>query len=150
MASLSFEIPGPPRPAGRPRSAPLMRQGCAVMRANGRPVILTHKPKRSCTYEHLVAVCALAAASAQRWKVPKKGEAIYVDLKVFRKTRTGDIDNFAKAVLDGITKSRCVWIDDRQVVSANMTMGVDRARPRVEVVVRVNEIELSGVRGMTR
>jgi crossover junction endodeoxyribonuclease RusA len=59
---------------------------------------------------------------------------VAVELRVYRPRRIGDLDNTAKAVLDAI-KGR-LFGDDSEVVELLMVRNDDRARPRVEVVVR--------------
>ena len=51
---------------------------------------------------------------------------------------TGDWDNFAKSISDGITKAGNVWRDDRYVLDARvMLVGKSLDHPRAEVEVRV-------------
>ncbi|HMI79002.1 MAG TPA: RusA family crossover junction endodeoxyribonuclease, partial [Ferruginibacter sp.] len=41
-----------------------------------------------------------------------------IDIKVYKsndKLGGGDLDNYCKAILDGITSTRMIWVDDKQV-----------------------------------
>ncbi len=133
---LCFVVPGVPVPCARGRAVPLMRNGRPVLK-DGRPIIIVHTEDKTDAYEKHVATCALAAAVSSRWEKPEPKVRLGLVIRVYRVKRTGDWDNYAKGIADGITKSGRVWSDDRYVVSANIAMAVSRANPRVEVEVRV-------------
>lgn len=139
---VSFEVPGPPTPKGRPRFW------------NGHAVT----PRGTRAYEALVrmaggmAVRAVAGgtvpsgpvrvevtayhAIAASWPMAKK--AVAAECGAWGRYRGGwilprtDIDNVAKAVLDGL--NGVAYIDDRQVVALT-ALKAWAERPRVEVVV---------------
>lgn len=88
-------------------------------------------PARTRAYEKLVSEVAAKHCLAQEW-VPL--ECDYdVKLTVYRARRTGDVENFAKSVLDGMNK--IVYPDDRHVASIYVIRFEDKAAPRVEVEV---------------
>jgi crossover junction endodeoxyribonuclease RusA len=113
---LHILVPGPPVPCGRARSG------------KGK----TFTPQRTRDYELLVATMARLAVSKARW-TPPEGSTFAVTLDVYRARRTGDIDNFLKAVLDGM--NGIVFEDDRLVVAATVRLHVDTAYPRAEISV---------------
>ena len=113
--TLSFTIHGAPVPLARPRIA----NGHACM------------PERSRLYEKLVSEVARAAVIAAGWH---HWDKYTLTLRVYRQAFRGDLDNFVKAVMDGLTKAG-VWQDDRFVTSLHATMDVDRENPRVEIEV---------------
>lgn len=115
MTSLAFVIPGPPVPLARARVV------------NGH----AFTPQRSADYKRHVASCARAAITANHWHY---GESYAVTVRVYRQARRGDLDNFVKAVLDGMTMAN-VWQDDKFVYEIHSTMAVDKDNPRVEVEV---------------
>lgn len=135
---LTFIVPGIPVPCARARTV-------RVKRAPGDPrppARRTFTPDRTTEYEARVAYSARAAAGRLRWQPhPDAVYALLID--VFRETRIGDWDNYGKGVADALTKAR-LWADDRYVVDARVRLHVDRARPRIEVVVRaLNARELA-------
>jgi crossover junction endodeoxyribonuclease RusA len=109
-------VPGPPVPCGRARSG------------LGR----TYTPAKTRAYEQHVALLARLAVARAKWN-PPEGSTFAVTLDVYRARRTGDIDNFLKAVLDGM--NGIVFPDDRLVVAATVRLHVDTAYPRAEIAV---------------
>ena len=110
--SVTFHVPGPPVPKGRPRVG-----------TNGkRPVVYTDQRTRD--WEQLVALHCRSQAARKGVPVPIRGPVAVV--LVFHLERKGnlseypdgdksDIDNLAKAVLDGVQTSGVIG-NDRQVV----------------------------------
>lgn len=134
---ISFTIAGDPVAKGRPKAS--TRGGFVKM----------YTPKKTAVYEKLVAdVASVAMGSKQALK-----EAVYVSINFYlpipkskpKKWQEGaicgaivptvkpDIDNLAKAILDGI--NTIVYDDDKQI--AQLTVSKRYAlNPRVEVNVR--------------
>ena len=119
---LNVLVPGPPVPRSRPR---IPRKGGA------------YTAPRSNEYVKRVALYAAAATHRCRWQMGYEGEAV-VSIIVRRSARLGDIDNYAKAVLDGLTMAG-VWRDDRQVTGLVVSMTVDRDSPGTDIEVRTCE-----------
>lgn len=93
---LTFVIPGPCIPKGRPRVGPAR----------------TVTPKRTKRYEKTVAAYALQARCRRiGWPL---GARYAVTVNVYRARADGDLDNFCKTVLDAC--NTVLWNDDRQVV----------------------------------
>jgi Holliday junction resolvase RusA-like endonuclease len=106
-------------------------------------------PARTEAYEQLVAWHARAAMGKQRWRGRARGRLFLaelgtgpfrVELAVYRKRNAGDVDNFSKAALDGMTKAG-VWLDDRYVDELLVRLQIDKATPRLEV--RVERLKAS-------
>lgn len=58
--------------------------------------------------------------------------ALWVD--IFRPQRSGDLDNFAKQLLDAMRGY--LYHDDKQIVELHMSRYDDKANPRAEVMMR--------------
>ena len=127
---IRFQIAGPPQPKQRPRRATLGPN-------SKRAVWYTPKPTKA--YEEWVGLCGWRALeSAGLWSRWPRGAKYEVDLRIVRRTtRKMDVDNVAKAVLDGL--NRVLWNDDAQVRKLSAEMLDPDGAPRVEVVVRVSE-----------
>jgi Holliday junction resolvase RusA-like endonuclease len=69
-------------------------------------------------------------------RVPCIKQPVSVSIDVYRKSDAGDLDNYAKGLLDALQEAK-VLRDDKQVVELHMRKFVDRRRPRYEVVVEV-------------
>lgn len=115
---LSFVVPGPPVPKARARVV------------NGH----AHTPERTRQYERLVGLAASGGLALGRspWSL---GGRYRVEVYVTPKdARRFDIDNVAKAILDGC--NRVTWNDDSQVDDLRVVrLSADKSQPRVEVVV---------------
>lgn len=113
----AFTVLGPPQPKERARACP-----------NGKHVT----PLKTRRYERLVGTVA-GLQAPRNWRL----DGTYrVEVRAyFADRRTRDVDNVAKAILDGLNK--ILWRDDRQVVRIVSEKHVDRAAPRVEVLVEM-------------
>lgn len=129
MTELRFTIPGPPVPAARARVVQKETKGGKRTRA--------FTPEKTAAYERHVATVAALYARAARWPFAASLEhAFAVLIDVWRARDAGDADNFGKAILDGITKSGAVWLDDRLVDDLHVRKHLARPGqpPRAEVV----------------
>ena len=99
MTELSFFIPGRPVPKSRARAG-----------AGGR----FFTPKRTREYEELVAW----TARTQPFALGSGPVALRIVLKSSSALK-GDIDNYAKAILDGMVKGQ-MMVDDSQVYSLSV------------------------------
>ena len=122
-ATIAFEVPGNPQPKQRPR---------VVTSCSGRSVAYT--PRRTRFWE-------LSVAHEARQCLPEPLEGpLSVSLAFFRgDKRRCDLDNLAKAVLDGL--NGIAYHDDAQIVELNLRREFDRERPRVEIEIRPVEQE---------
>jgi Holliday junction resolvase RusA-like endonuclease len=112
---FAFELPRPPRGKGRPRFGQSGKGGGARHAFTDRSTLL---------FENAVASLAMDAALKAGVSVPLDeplgvGLVFAIDPPKKRKHRTPavrpDVDNLAKAVLDGLNLSG-VWVDDARVV----------------------------------
>ena len=122
---MTFEIPGPPIPKGRPRY--------------NRQTGTWYTPKRTTDYEEHVAWCAIAAGVRLE---PGTHYDLEIDLHLSSYNR--DRDNMLKCIQDGLQRmgdgwdDRCVWglvlrtvaVKDAAEEKAVVTL---TARPRVPV-----------------
>lgn len=116
---LSFTVSGPPQPKERPRRG-----------RGGR----FYTPDATRSYERDLRLYALQAVQASRWPRATREPVAVTVRAFFPDARWRDLDNTFKC-LDGA--KGVVWHDDSQIVEMHVYLAVDRARPRLEVVVEL-------------
>lgn len=119
--ALHFIVHGPPVPKQRPREG---RGGHF------------YTPTRTRSYEAQARTQAAIAVMGLRgtWR-PQEDDRYSLTLHVYFAADRGDLDNVVKSIGDALNKA--VWHDDRAVVEVHAWRHVDRAHPRVEVIVGV-------------
>lgn len=93
---LVFDVHGTPRPKARPR---VTSQG-------------TYTPKSAAAWERLVGQSAWLAGARPH----PKGVKVRVEVWLCGVAKAGDVDNYLKAILDGL--NGVAYEDDRQVQAA--------------------------------
>lgn len=117
---ISFTIPGKPQPQLRPRFT-------------GRGgYVRTYDPAKCKAAKKIIADVAAMTAHDNGFHTPVDGPvsvSLSFDMPIPKSSRAKDydyhlkrpdIDNLTKLVLDGITDSRAVWIDDSQIVEMHI------------------------------
>ena len=111
---VSFTVEGNPIPKGRPR---VTRKGHA------------YTPRRTREWEECVGWQARMA-----WEGPPVTGPLKLTMHFYRATaHRVDVDNMVKAVKDAL--NGIVYEDDSQVMVLTATKAIDRAAPRVTVIV---------------
>jgi len=131
MNPLHIEIPGPPVPKQRPRSA---------RRKDGSGNVYMFTPRKTVLYEKVVKQATMAAML--KWQVenrrPWPAEKSRFSVSVFlfmADRRTRDLDNCVKSLTDAM--NTVVFADDRQIDELYAVRDYDKQNPRAVVVVRV-------------
>lgn len=113
---------------------PLARHRVAIVEGKAR----MYTPTASKAYEEKIALIARGAVAKTRgWE---RDARFAVTLFVYDDRQTYDLDNLVKAVLDGLTKAKTVWVDDRRVdgITAHRLPQHVREESRVSGGVEVN------------
>ena len=133
---LTFYVPGDPVAKGR---------GRAVRTASGRPRVFT--PTKTVRWEDWIALNAERALSTKIGTFDEGAVAIEIIVNVRRPIsrpkkyvwpdKRPDLDNYIKAVLDGLQKAG-VWRDDAQVVriAAIKQYATGDRRPGIQIDIR--------------
>lgn len=134
MSEVRFTVPGTPVPKGRPR--------CSCR--GGTPRMRTPEPTR--VYERAVAMCAAAAGVRRLAGLPVEVDVVVVVPRLSRTAKSRpwrephasrpDLDNYIKAVLDGVFSAD--GMEDGRVVrlSAEGWRAALGEEPHVEVAIR--------------
>lgn len=123
--ALEFRIPGEPVPKGRARSR-------AVTTKAGKSFVSHYTPGATRAFEDRVRMVCQVAVAGVRWNWTPK-DRFGLTVRVFRmhEGKGGDVDNYTKAVLDGV--NGVAFGDDRYVRAVLATLAQDSANPRIEV-----------------
>ena len=113
---LKIVIPGRPVPKERPR-----------LSAAGRKMYI-YTPKETSKFEKQVALAAFTAAN---------GKVLFGDIAIsiklyFSDKRFGDLDNYAKSILDGLQGT--LYENDKQVARLHIERHIDKSE-RAEVII---------------
>ena len=75
--------------------------------------------------------------ASQQWKRKPLTKNLQIAIKLYFGTkRKSDWDNFHKLSMDALTG--VVWLDDSQIVEADVCKFYDKAKPRIEI--HINEL----------
>lgn len=78
---------------------------------------------------------AVLQLRAQRGRAATITGPVAISLWIFRARNTGDWDNLAGGVGDALEDAGVI-ANDKQITEAHVVLGLDRARPRIEVELR--------------
>lgn len=113
---LKIVIPGRPVPKERPR-----------LSAAGRKIYI-YTPKETSEYEKRVSLAALTAANGKAFL-----KNVSVEIKLFfQDRRFGDLDNYAKSILDGL--QGVIFENDKQVARLSIERYIDK-NERAEIYI---------------
>lgn len=90
----------------------------------GRPILSREAREYRAAVQGILAGMAYKASSGP----------VALSVVLFRPRRAGDADNALKALLDAL--NGLLWVDDSQIEELHLWRRDDKARPRVELVVR--------------
>lgn len=90
----------------------------------GRPILSREARQYRATVQGILAGMAYRASTSP----------VALSVVLFRPRRAGDADNALKALLDAL--NGLLWVDDSQIEELHLWRRNDKARPRVELVVR--------------
>ena len=101
-----------------------------IFKAGGKRTV--HKSKAAVAWRESAAL----QLRAQRGRTAPVATDCAVTLHIYRAVNAGDVDNFAKVILDAMQDAG-VLDNDRHVAELHLYRHTDKARPRVEITVTV-------------
>lgn len=94
-----------------------------------------YKVPKTAEYMQRVSLSAHKAMTAVKWGDHCPEHELYaVFVTIYRSKGRGDVDNYAKGILDGITQSG-LWADDRDIRRLSVKIVDEQAVPKVIVEV---------------
>lgn len=98
-----------------------------------------YTPQKTRDYEK--AIAEFVAAAAQDLPAVNEDDDLWIDSHFHLPGRARkDLDSLVKALWDGITMSKAVWADDKQVVSASSSATYGCEQPHIVVQVGVQQV----------
>ena len=118
--------------------------GTRVVSKNGRPMAIVYETGDAKKYKKAFGEYIKEQVALQKWIMPTdKTQHIYCDCVFYFDRTDKDCNNYFKLLLDSITESECVWIDDKIVCERVHRIYYDSANPRIEL--EIYPVEYSGI-----
>lgn len=101
---------------------------------NGRPMAMSYKTKEAKKYQEEFAAYISEQIQKQKWKLtPNSTQHFYVDCVFYFYRVDMDCNNYFKCLLDAITDTKLIWLDDNVVCERVNAIYYDTENPRVEL-----------------
>lgn len=103
---------------------------------NGKPLAMSYKTQDAVKYRSEFADYVRREVIAQGWDMePNKYQHFYVDTKFYFPSIDLDANNYFKVMLDAITDTQLVWLDDNVVCERVQGVYYDSENPHVEIII---------------
>lgn len=100
----------------------------------GRAIGMSYKTKESLQYQKKFMDYVAREVKQQQWELtPNKTQHFYVDAVFYFGRTDQDANNYFKVMLDAITETKLIWIDDNVVCERVQAIYYDSSNPRVEL-----------------
>ena len=104
---------------------------------NGKPMAMSYKTSEANKYQTDFRKYVIQEAKKQGWeKSDNKYQHYYFDCTFYFPRIDMDCNNYFKCMLDAITNSEVVWIDDNQVCERINRIYYDNKNPRIEIEIK--------------
>lgn len=111
---------------------------------NGRPMAINYKTKEALKYQKNFIEYIRREVEAQNWElIPNKTQHFYIDAVFYFGKTNQDANNYFKVMLDAITDTQLIWMDDNVTCERVQGIYYDAENPRVEL--RIHPTDYIGV-----
>jgi len=101
---------------------------------NGKPVAMSYKTAVAVKYQEDLEAYVIEEVKRQKWELePNKHQHFYADAVFYFKQIDQDANNYFKLLLDAITNTKAIWIDDNVVCERVNKVMYDSENPRIEL-----------------
>ena len=115
----------------------------AIIR-NGKPLAMSYKTPEATRYQTRFARYVTKQVKEQGWDlIPNKTQHFYVDCVFYFPRVDMDCNNYFKCMLDAITDSGKIWVDDNVVCERVNGIYYDAENPRVEI--QISPVDYIGI-----
>ena len=103
----------------------------------GRPLSISYKTSEAIKFGKDFSEYVIREVEAQGWDwVPNKTQHFYVDAVFYFPRVDMDANNYWKVLLDTITDTQKIWVDDNVVCERVQRIFYDSVNPRVELEIK--------------
>ena len=107
----------------------------AIMK-NGRPMAMSYKTPEAYQYQRDFIEYVRREAEAQGWDLePDPNRHFYIDTVFYFGEKRQDANNYFKVMLDAITETKLIWLDDNVTCERVQAIFYDSKNPRVELYI---------------
>lgn len=104
---------------------------------NGKAMSMSYKTQAAMKYREDFANYVANEVMKQNWDlIPNRWQHFYVDTVFYFEKTHQDCNNYFKVMLDAITDTKKIWLDDDVVCERVQRIYYDSANPRVEIIIR--------------
>lgn len=115
-----------------------------VINRSGKPTAMSYKTNEALKYRLEFADYVRAEVPKQSWDMePNNTQHFYVDATFYFSKTNMDCNNYWKVMLDAITDTRLIWLDDNVVCERVRRIYYDTEHPRIELV--ISPVEYIGI-----
>lgn len=111
---------------------------------NGKPVAISYKTTEANKYQKNFIKYVKQEIKKQEWSlIPNSVQHFYVDAIFYFPRTDMDANNYWKVLLDAITDTKSIWLDDNVTCERVQGIYYDSDNPRIELV--ISPVEYIGI-----
>lgn len=101
---------------------------------NGRPMAMSYKTKEALQYQKDLIAYVEQEVVKQHWElIPNKTQHFYIDAIFYFGKTNQDANNYFKVMLDAITDTQLIWLDDNVTCERVQGIYYDADNPHVDI-----------------
>lgn len=107
-----------------------------VIYSGGRPMAMSYTPQEVKKYKSSFSEYVREEVKKQGWDLePNKTQHFYVDTVIYFPATNLDANNYFKVLLDAITDTQLIWLDDNVTCERVQAIYYDNTNPRMELTI---------------
>lgn len=104
---------------------------------NGRPMAMSYKTPEAIRYRTNFANYVKNEVKLQDWELtPNKTQHFYIDTVFYFPNTKLDCNNYFKVMLDAITDTQLIWLDDNVTCERVQAIYYDSDNPHIEITIK--------------
>lgn len=111
---------------------------------NGKPFAMSYKTAVAVKYQEELEQYVLEEVKKQGWEMePNKHQHFYADAVFYFRAIDQDANNYFKLLLDAITNTKKIWLDDNVVCERVNKIMYDSENPRIDL--HIHPVDYIGI-----